>query len=1045
MAFLMVAAIPGINSDGAPSASALPTREAGQDLEIVNGTVRFDISTGSREYDTVSIRDNGRLEIVGVTLKAKEFIVKDIYENTSLSITDDDGVPGLLTVQEGIVNVKAGEIVVRNSRISVINGTTTVPNGEDGGSSEIILISLGHDLVLNNSELNVRGHDGGLGETNVFAGKGGDAYLFLGAANGGTLLVSGSEFQAQAGAGGDAYTPNSGAEAGGDANLRFSSRSIDMRNCNIFVKSGKAGAHSPTIQGEEGGNADARIESDLDLVIHSSHVEIVTGANSDGSAQKRSWFLIRSRSGKVLWDHAKIEAEKMATLSRVIADTFQADGKLGTEIHQVDTVNEPPQPFGTGKLELFWWAKVLVKDVYGEPLTNAKVTYLIDPDPLPYPRDSEIKTDQSGRVNLEVVGRENQDYLKYIFQAEIQGNARGNSDQIRFDDNMNRDAIISITRMTLELVSPDINDFIGEEVIFRGIALPGHQDNQMSNVTLYVDEEVIGYATDDSEPGAPPYSLWSLKWDSKTVPDGTHILSIVGTDTFYQVRIDMNIKVNQEAVNHRPTLHSVTISDSTATTTVDPTGKGQVHVSQEESIIDFEVDVFDRDVTSSYLKIGEGIKVVRVTMNFVYTSTGAVILANRIIVEDDIEKVNLTGGFSFSFDLDANKKPGTDDPYPEGEYKVIFSIEDEAGYSSFEEYILFDLSFDFYPKIILFIEAMPVIRPTVDPEEIEDSFKLETENSHTTQVIFNFTESSDRDDTLWSSDPLKDRSWSNLRFTVEIMDQSGKRQVVFGPDARGSGFAHEFDLEGFPENQESIFTIVVTAKDSEDLQSELRLKARILYDPPEVDKGIFGQESFIIYGPIFYIFPALFVLLVGVYLGLFGYVNIKNNKDKKGKMGLLEKKRKEEEKAKGSSAIEDEFVSGLQKDSRKYLEQTGGGKGREEFAKELQAAQNKSELPAQEQETLSPVPLQQPAPPAQQKPAVPQPVQQPPAKDAPPQQAPPQQAPPPQQQPPDRIIPPQPAQGPPAQGIRPPVPGAPAAPTPTPQGHPAPPKVPPGE
>ncbi|MBN1539931.1 MAG: hypothetical protein JW939_07285, partial [Candidatus Thermoplasmatota archaeon] len=380
-----------------------------------------------------------------------------------------------------------------------------------------------------------------------------------------------------------------------------------------------------------------------------------------------------------------------------------------------------------------------------------------------------------------------------------------------------------------------------------------------------------------------------------------------------------------------------------------------------------------------------------------------------------------------------------------GEYKIVFIIEDEAGYRSFEEYILFDLSFDFYPKIIMFIENVPVIRPTVDPESIEDSYKLETRGSHTLAVKFNFTDSSDRDDPLWSSDPQKDRSWSNLRFTVEIMDPNGNRQVVFGPDARGSGFIHEFDLEGFPENEESIFTIVVTAKDSEDLPSELRLKARILYDPPEVDKGIFGQESFIKYGPLFYIFPALFVLMVGVYIGLFGYVNIKNNKDKKGKMGLLDKKRKEEEKAKGSSAIEEEFVSGMQKDSRKYLEQTGAGKGREEFAKELEAAQRSSELPEQEQETLPPVPLQQPAPPAPPKPAVPQPVQQPPANTTPPQQVPPDQATPPQQQPPGRIIPPQPAQGPPAQGIRPPVPGAPTAPPPPPQAPPAPPKVPPGE
>jgi hypothetical protein len=677
-------------------------------------------------------------------------------------------------------------------------------------------------------------------------------------------------------------------------------------------------------------------------------------------------------------------------------------------------------------------------------------------------------------VDVEIVGRENQDYQKYIFQAEIQGNARGNSDQIRFDNNMNRDVIISITRMTLELVSPDTKDYIGGDVVFSGIALPGHQDNLMDNVTLYVDEDVIGYATDDSEPGAPPYSLWSLQWDSRQVPDGTHELSIVGTDTFYQVRVDYPIKVNQDAVNHRPVLHGVTITDSTGASTVSPTQKAQVHISQDESIIDFEVEVFDRDATSSFLKIGEGIKVVKVTIDFIYTPSGAVILDDRIIAEDDIEKVNLTGGFSFSFDIDANKKPGTDDPYPEGEYKVVFRIEDEAGFRSFEEYVLFDLTFDFYPNIQLYIEGTPIIRPTVDPESIEDSFKLETKESHTLAVNFNFTDSSDRDDPLWSSDPIQDRSWSNLRFTVEIMDPDGNRQVVFGPDSKGAGFRHEFDLTDFPENEESIFTIVVTAKDSEDLTEELRLKARIMHNPPKVEKGLWQQEKFIHYGPVFYIFPVLFILLVGAYFGMVSYINIKNNKDKKGKMDLLDKKRKEEEKSKESSAIEEEFVSRMTKDSRKYLEQTGAGKGREEFAKELEAAQKKPELPTQEQQTLPPAAPQASPTPAAPRPAEPQPVQQPPAPAAPPQQQPPapaappqqqppapaaplQQAPPtqaaPTQQPPGRIVPPQPAQGPPAPpapGIRPPVPGVqqpqrPPMPQQAPQAPPVPPKVPPKE
>jgi hypothetical protein len=288
------------------------------------------------------------------------------------------------------------------------------------------------------------------------------------------------------------------------------------------------------------------------------------------------------------------------------------------------------------------------------------------------------------------------------------------------------------------------------------------------------------------------------------------------------------------------------------------------------------------------------------------------------------------------------------------------------------------------------------------------------------------------------------------------MDPDGNRQFVFGPDSKGAGFQHEFDLTDFPENEESIFTIVVTAKDPEDLETELRLKARILHDPPEVPTGIFQQEKFIEYGFVFYIFPALFIILVGAYLGMISYINMKNYKDKKGKMDLLDKKKKEEDKSKESSAIEEEFVSRMQKDSRKYLEQTGAGKGREEFAKELQAAQEKPGLPQDDQQKLPPASPQEPAAQTPPKPAEPQaaqqppaqaapPLQQPPAPAAPPQQAPPVPSTPAQQQPPVKPAPQPTVQRPPPPAVRPPVPGTPAPQRPPmpQQATPAPPKAPP--
>ena len=160
--------------------TATPTRIAGESLEIENMTYTVSYLTGAEEWDTVWIRDNAALIIEGSTLRAKRVICRGDTINTTFKMMGFEGTQALLSVTEGIVNIKADTIDISGSRITVTNGTSTLPNGEDGGDGEISLFSKSSDLKIVDSELNVRAHDGGLGESAKFGGDGGDAYIFVG-------------------------------------------------------------------------------------------------------------------------------------------------------------------------------------------------------------------------------------------------------------------------------------------------------------------------------------------------------------------------------------------------------------------------------------------------------------------------------------------------------------------------------------------------------------------------------------------------------------------------------------------------------------------------------------------------------------------------------------------------------------------------------------------------------------------------------------------------------------------------------------------------
>ncbi len=1026
--------------------TATPTRVAGESLEIENMTYTVSYLTGAEEWDTVWIRDNAALIIEGSTLRAKRVICRGDTFNTTFKMMGHEGTQALLSVTEGIVNINADTIDISGSRITVTNGTSTLPNGEDGGNGEISLFSKSSDLNIVDSELNVRAHNGGLGESAKFGGDGGDAYIFVGSniSKKSNILISETDIIVEGGQGGNGYVPNSGAGSGGNTELDIMGHATTILKSNLLTKGGKAGAHAEANPGEYGGNSKMNINSIYDTTIHSTEMESMVGINTNLDQPRQSFIFIKSKERKVYWDHDKPDEEKMIVVSNVTANTVNIDSNTGAELHQVNTGDDPPQPLGSGVLKLFWWARISVTDALnGDSLRDASVTYMVDPDPLPYPRDgSLLTTDDNGRLDIEVIARENQDWKKHTFKAEILGGASDTSDQYRFDQNSNEEIPILITRMTLDFVQPaDFNEPQGGTFRIRGTATPGNQRNEMLNVSLYLDDELIGYAEDEAEEGAPPYNTWSLLWNSDPIPNGIYTLSVIGTDSAYQVRYDKTIKINHFVVNHPPEFFLCVISDPTGAYEVHPDGSTDIHVNQGESIISFNVEAYDRDMLSDLLQLGR--KVIKSTIDIVHVPTGSVVLDDKVIGEDDIEKINLTGGYGFLFEIDANKRPGTDEPYKEGEYKVIFRLEDDGGLISEVASIGFDLYFDFYPRIVIYIDGTPAIRPGVDREFPEESFVVSTVKSHTFTAKFNFTDSSDRDDPLWSSDPTKDRSWANLKFTFEVMDPDGNREVVYGPDKKGAGFNYDFDVSNIKSGEQGIFTLMISCKDSEGLESELRLKMRVTHDPPPEDLNVFLQPWGIPFGVFSYVFLVLFVLMFVAYLVMFFLIQKKNLKDKDDKMTLLEKKKKEEDKEKGSSAIEDEFTGGRTQDASNYLKKFGGDKGKDDFAKELEAAQVKGAVQGGPIPQEKPPEVKPPEPPkAQQAPIVPQqapprptppPAQQPPAAPSVPRQQPPTQAaprPPTPVAPP--VAPPQPAApvAPPQPQQAPPTPQPPAAPTP---------------
>jgi len=154
-----------------------PPSRIGGDL-LVNGTVRFDERTGSPQFDVVRFGDNGRLEIINVTLTAEQMICAEGLLNTSLVILGNDVDNAIVSIRDGLMSVRADEILIKKASISIRNVTDPKPNEQDGWPSTLFLYGEKKDMVIEDAQISVEAELGGRG-TSTNAGDGGKAEVSI--------------------------------------------------------------------------------------------------------------------------------------------------------------------------------------------------------------------------------------------------------------------------------------------------------------------------------------------------------------------------------------------------------------------------------------------------------------------------------------------------------------------------------------------------------------------------------------------------------------------------------------------------------------------------------------------------------------------------------------------------------------------------------------------------------------------------------------------------------------------------------------------------
>jgi len=893
-----------------------PSREAG-DLEV-NGTL---VLTENQIFKAIRFKDNGKLFIRGVRIVAEQIICRQENKNTSLVI--DNG--SFVSVNMGVMNVKADLVDIDKATITVDNNTVPAKVGESGKDSSLVLISKKANFRIENSTITVYGQNGAKGDPSTYGQPGGRAYLTLHAMKPYGLYIHRSEVKSLGGEGGDSTFPGMVAGPGGEARLITVGETVHVTNCpgaigqTAGLRSQGGDAGSSSFRGNKGGFAEVSLRAEYDVIIRVSDIQSLPGSYTDPTGTPESRLVAKSVKGSFLIDHEKAGEARFQVLTVYRSVTTIIDAPQAVELHQVDVGESFPTPEGATTIKHYWWAFVWVRDRYGQNLEDASVVWFINDDVVPQPTDgSSYRTDQGGRVDIELVGRINSDRQKYKFEAEIYGQVKERSQEIVFENTatrqgLNRQVNINITRIDLTLTSVNGAPFtprmvVGGVATFVGVAQSRSPVSVMERILLYEGDRRILNVTSTAPEGAPSYSTWEFKWDTETVSPGIHLMTLLAKDTLYEVTFNFEVEINQFAINHRPKLVSVEVEDDSGPKEPSVMTTVPVHVNSLNTVLKIRARAWEQDYRSDIITAGKGLRSAYITVR----SSSGTLMYDRTMTDEELLKVNETGGYSLFLEVDVSKQKETLQDYPEGVYTINVELEDDAGYRSVDSWLKIDLSWDYYPLINIFLENEEL--PTLsDPVYIEPTWVLETEESHKRRVVFNFTKCTDED----SPNFLSGRSYEDLTMTVSVQLEGETETVIFGPEKGKASFPYDFNVKDVPDEQEGIFTIRVTAVDGDGLSQERIYRSRVTHDPPPLPNSILGamlgqEDMGIGLGAFVYLFPILFAVGIGVYLGLMFLNMRKANADRSKKIDLLEKM-KAEEKKQQKSVIEDEIRSGATK------------------------------------------------------------------------------------------------------------------------------------
>jgi len=987
----------GISGDLAVPTVDLKAPTRADDIEI-NTTYRV---TQSTTFGAITIREGGKLIIEGSISIVADTLECNNHNSTLFQMKgagEADDQKATLTLRGGICELKPHTIILEDAVLSVFSENETDDTSPVPGESiAVTLNSMGGPLYINNTDISVRARDGLPGTTEFFGTRGGRAVLGIRADPPRNLYISDSDIYLKGGKGGDAKVSGNLAGAGGDASLLLYGNELEIRKSNILCEGGGGGtppSGGDSSQGAKGGGAyDFKITANRDINIYSSDIEARGGLSTERTGERDSRLRIVSEEGGFYVDDDKSPDEEMESLSSLIGRTTTIEAPLGGYLHEVDLGDSVPTAQVDTLVRVYWWFTVNVRDNYNDPLPNAVIKYRIGIEPETYQSEGEPwATDENGEFRIELESLvihpdEPANERYYTFYAVITGGAEGNSDSIQLK-NENRVADIEITRLEMDIVTINNKEFtegmvVGGVVQIQGYARPApNSGNTIQSLfisyRLSTSDEYteIGPATDTSDDIAPPYSVWELTWETERIPDGDYVLRVTGSDEAYTVSVYRDVEVSQRSINHRPQLASVSIKDTTGTKQVPIRGDVDVHVTREEPFINISGSAWEPDARSPYLETGK--EVVTVILSLVRFD-GTQVYSKELDAanQEEIIKVNETGGYSFKYRIDTNEKVGNEFIYKEGSYRFLFMIEDNAGLVSSGSWFNMTLQKDFFPVIRIFLNG-DYPAPTDKDWEFDDPVfgsgstrdeQIWTEESDTIVLSFNLTNCYDTDDLTRNLQ----ETWRGLTYTVTYKKTSTGDSGEIITDQEGiPEFTHTFNVGNKEKNTYESFILTFTVKDTQGLESKEVYVVKIYHDPPPEEHSLFtllfGVEVDVDFGSVFFAFPAVFLVLSVLFIGITLFFIAKNKREKDRKVALLEKVRADERNKKGG-VIEDEILHGrgFIKSSSDYLEATGASKGKEEFQKQLQGgSQVQQGKPLSEDEPQKIAAPQEPAPAAGQ-------------------------------------------------------------------------------